>query len=146
MSHKPIPAYTETELWIVRQTLKERYGEDIRLEVATGEVRLDPSERVLTTCPALYWQARGANFVIVKVGTDRYRAQFYYRGFEQFATGKLDFDNIGDCIVTLLQVQSDHERERAAHGEKLPAAAGDQPQLNRPEPDEEWYYQPVIWE
>jgi hypothetical protein len=59
----------------------------------------------------LYWQERGANFVVFKVAAKRFRAQFYYGEAEQFGVGKDEFDELGDCVVTLLQVQSDHERQ-----------------------------------
>ena len=29
----------------------------------------------------------------------------------QYGTGKESFDNLGDCVVTLLQVQADHEQQ-----------------------------------
>lgn len=40
MSQKPIPDFTETELWVVRTTLKERYGKDIPIELAEDEIML----------------------------------------------------------------------------------------------------------
>ncbi len=40
MSQKPIPDFTETELWVVRTTLKERYGKDIPIELAEAEIML----------------------------------------------------------------------------------------------------------
>ena len=39
MSQKPIPEFAETELWVVRSTLKERYGRDIELQFADTEVQ-----------------------------------------------------------------------------------------------------------
>jgi hypothetical protein len=45
------------------------------------------------------------------VAAKRFRAQFYYGEAEQFGVGKDEFDELGDCVVTLLQVQSDHERQ-----------------------------------
>jgi hypothetical protein len=148
MLRKPIPGFTDTELWVVRETLKERYGQEIPLEVVSSDIRLDPADRDVTPCPALFWRERGANFVIFKTGTDRYRNQFYYRGFEQYGTGKFEFDNIGDCVVTLLQVQADHDRARAQRTEKGPAQADQpaKPATDKKDSDEEWYYQPVIWE
>ena len=40
---------TETEEWIVKTTLKERYGRDIELQYADAEIRLSPADRDLTS-------------------------------------------------------------------------------------------------
>ena len=32
-----------------------------------------------------------------------------YRGKEQYGTGKSEFDDIADCVVTMLQVRADKE-------------------------------------
>ncbi len=105
--------YTEAEQKLVTQTLLERYGSAVPTQVADADIELITGSGTLTTCPVLYWEARGANFVVFKIADSRYRAQFYYSDVEQFGTGHESFDNLGDCVVTLLQVQSDHERERA---------------------------------
>ena len=67
-------------------------------------------EAELTLCPTLYWNERGANFIICKVAIDRYRCQFFYSDADQYGTGHDEYDNIGVCAKTLLQVQSDHEQ------------------------------------
>ncbi|CAG0988793.1 hypothetical protein RHDC4_02368 [Rhodocyclaceae bacterium] len=105
--------FTDAETKLVGQALNERYGQAIPLQFADAEIQLIAESSELTTCPIVYWEARGANFVIFKLGDDRYRAQFYYSDVEQFGTGKEIFNNLGDCVITLLQVQSDHERTRA---------------------------------
>jgi len=113
MTESPIPDFTETELWLIKNTLKERYGEDVTVELADSELRLDPAVKTLTLCPTAYWRARGAQFVIFKTGENAYRCQFFYSANEQFGTGREVYDDLGQCVVTLLQVQSDHERDQA---------------------------------
>ena len=68
---------------------------------------------MLPLCPTIYWSERGAQFVVCKVADDRYRSQFFYSEAEQFGTGRDVYDDLKDCVVTLLQVQSDHERQLA---------------------------------
>jgi hypothetical protein len=104
--------FTESELNLIHQTLKERYEKDVEAQLADVEIRLSPGDHALTECPALFWSERGANFVLVKSGENEFRCQFYYRGNEQFGTGRDTYDELGDCIVTLLQAQADHEREQ----------------------------------
>jgi hypothetical protein len=105
----PIPDFTDSERQLVSQTLFERYGRQVPVEAADAELQLDPLFDDFSTCPTLYWVERGAHFVVFKVAAKRFRAQFYYGEAEQFGVGKDEFDEIGDCVITLLQVQSDHE-------------------------------------
>ncbi|MGE0081184.1 MAG: hypothetical protein AB7U81_07800 [Thiohalomonadaceae bacterium] len=108
---KNIADFSPTERQLVSQTLFERYGRQVPLEDADAELALEPDSDELTTCPTLYWEERGAHFVVFKTGNSRFRAQFFYSEAQQFGTGKEEFDNLGDCLITLLQVQSDHERQ-----------------------------------
>ena len=108
---KTIADFSSTERQLVAQTLRERYGRSVPLEEADAELELQPDSGELSLCPAMYWEERSAHFVIFKTGDSRFRAQFFYSEAQQFGTGKEEFDNIGDCVVTLLQVQSDHERQ-----------------------------------
>ena len=82
-----IPDFTDTETWSLRTVVKERYGKDVELQLADAELRLDPDSTTLTPCPAVFWSECGANFVIFKVGENRYRCQFFYGRREQFGTG-----------------------------------------------------------
>ncbi|HEX8987773.1 MAG TPA: hypothetical protein VF816_07420 [Rhodocyclaceae bacterium] len=108
----PVPDFNEAELKLAQQTLRERYGREIPIETAEAEIGIG-EDAELTPCPVLYWEERGAHFVVFKVGDNRYRAQFFYSEAQQFGTGKNEFNNLGDCLVTVLQVQSDHERQMA---------------------------------
>jgi hypothetical protein len=107
------PDFTETELAIVRDAVAERYGKPIEIQLAEAEIRPDPAARTLITVPAVFWSQRRANFIIFRLAKGRYRPQFFYRGYEQFGTGREAFDDIGDCVTAVLQVQADHERQLA---------------------------------
>ncbi len=103
-----IPDFTETEERIVQTTLKERYGRDLELQSADAEIRSNPADRELTTCSVLVWEAEDCHFVIFKTGEQRYRCQFYYRGYQQYGTGIQEYDDLTECAVSLLQAQADH--------------------------------------
>ncbi|MEW8512143.1 MAG: hypothetical protein AB2608_15010 [Candidatus Thiodiazotropha sp.] len=103
-----IPDITESELWIVDTTLKERYGEKVETQIADAEIRLMPSDRDLSSCPVVYWNREGGNFIIFKTGSRKYRCQFFYRGYQQYGTGVHEYDDLTECIVSLLQAQADH--------------------------------------
>lgn len=107
-----IPDFTDTELWVIRTTLKERYGHDAELQFGDAELRLDPVKPILTECPAVAWQGHEATFVIFKTGEGRYRAQFFYNVREQYGTGIEEYLDITECVTTLLQTQADQYRAR----------------------------------
>ena len=89
----------------------ERNGSLVPIQLADGERQLggDPSQ--LTVCSALYWNERGAHFVVCKVAASRYRCLLYYSEATQYGTGRDEYDSLENCALMLLQVQSDHERE-----------------------------------
>jgi len=107
-----IPDFNDAERWVVESALRERYGERMPIELADAEVRLDPDAPALATCPTIYWTARGAHFVIIKTGEDRYRCQFFYSADQQYGTARAEYDELADCVVSLLRAQADHEKER----------------------------------
>ncbi len=125
-----VPDFTDNEQRLVSQILLERYGRLIPQQAVEVELQLDPASEALTTCPALYWSALGAEFVVAKVAAERYRCQFFYSAEEQFGTGRDVYDNLGDCVTTLLRLQADHHQTRSGAltetlGGQAPAADED---------------------
>lgn len=111
-----IADFTEAELRTVRAALEERYGRPVEVELAESELRLNPHSFQLTVCPTLYWKVDDCHFVVFKTGASRYRCQFFYRVREQYGTGIEEYDDLADCVVTLLRVQADHELQRRGAG------------------------------
>ena len=97
----------DSEMWIIKTTLKERYGEDRELQMADGEIRLSPSDRELSSCPMVIWEDDGCHFVVMKTDDRKYRAQFFYRGYQQYGTGVHEYDDLTECTVGILQAQAD---------------------------------------
>jgi len=104
--------FTDSELYNVREMLTQRYKKDVEIELADCELQLDKSSELTTNCPTIFWHQRGANFVVFKVGAFRYRTQFFYTPHDQYGTGIDEYNNLAECVAAVLQVQSDHERER----------------------------------
>jgi hypothetical protein len=107
-----IPAMTDTERWVVTQAVKERFGREVPIEDVETEIRLHLDHRELTLCPGFYWLERGCHFVLSKTGVSRYRSMFFYRIRDRFATGREEYDDIGDCVTTLMKMQADEEAKR----------------------------------
>ena len=106
-----ISDFSDSELKLIGQTLFERYGRMVALQTGDAEIQLHAESGALDTCPVVYWEERGAHFVVFKLGDTRFKAQFFYNETTQYGTGKESFDNLGDCVVTLLQAQADHEQQ-----------------------------------
>jgi hypothetical protein len=114
-----IKDFSDAEQWAVNTTLRERWPKlDLDIQLADVEIKMYPHERELTVCPALFWQVGETSFIVIKVGDRAYRSQFYYKGFQQYGTGKSEFDDIADCITTLLQVHADKESDLRREKEK----------------------------
>ncbi len=131
-----IPDFTDSEFQLVNQILLERYGRLVPLQSVEVDLLLDPANREPTPCPALYWSELGAEFIVAKAGDQRFRCQFFYSENEIFGTGRDVYDNLDECVTTLLRLQADHHGTRAA---ALPQGAQKQP----PTTDED-YHGPVI--
>jgi hypothetical protein len=103
---------SKTEMWLIETTLKERYDKDNppAIELGDAEIRLYPSDRELTACPLVHWQFEGCHFVVFKTGDNRYRAQFFYRSY---GTGVREYNDLSECLVSLLQVQADHQAQES---------------------------------
>lgn len=108
---------TNAERWVVTNTLKERYGEEIPFDEVESEVRLYPGDRELTLCKGFFWEKDKCHFIVLKTGESKYRSQFFYRIHQQFNTGIDDFDDMGECVITLLQMQADYLAKNPKEGE-----------------------------
>jgi hypothetical protein len=108
---RPIKPFSARERNLVTQTLLERYGHPVPLQPVDAELQLNLLKEEFALCPSMMWKENGANFIVFKIGDERFRCLFYYNEATQFGTGKEVFDNLGDCVVTLLQVHTDQEEE-----------------------------------
>jgi hypothetical protein len=113
MTTAPIPDFTAAEQELVAQLLMRRYARPVEVQMADSELQLTRESVALTLCPTLYWCERGAQFAVCKTGAGRYRCQFFYSEATQYGTGRAEYDDLENCVMTLLQVQADHERQQS---------------------------------
>ena len=111
-----LPEFSDADIKLVQATLKERFGAEVvantEIKEAETEIRLSPGDRELTVCPALFWIVGDCAFVLSRTGPAEYRAMFYYSVKDRFATGKETYDNLGDCVISLLKVQEEEDAKR----------------------------------
>ena len=105
--------FTEAERELVADLLQQRYIRRVTPDLADSEVKLDPVDAELTICPTLCWCERGANFVVCKIASGRYRGQFFYADADQYGTGHDESPDLQHCVLALLRVQADHEARSA---------------------------------
>lgn len=108
---RPIKPFSARERNLVSQTLLERYGHAMPFQPVDAELQLNLLKEEFAMCPSIMWKESGANFIVFKTGDERFRCLFYYNEATLFGTGKDEFDNLGDCVVTLLQVHTDQIEE-----------------------------------
>lgn len=99
--------FDEEELEVLATLLERRYGRATAFECAEAELGGDPPQ----TCAAVLWEGRGAQFVVCKTGKSRYRAQFFL-GDAAALAGRPEYEDLAECVNTLLRLQSDEERAR----------------------------------
>ena len=98
-------SFSEIERETISSLLRKRYGKNVSFEEVECELDLGSGPQPF---PAIYWFERGANFVLVKA-RGKYRSQFFYTEADHYGTGRMEYDDLEDCVKTLLQVQADHE-------------------------------------
>jgi hypothetical protein len=110
-----IPDFSDTELQTIQSATEQRWNKEaVELHLADVEMSLNPDDQSLTSCPAVFWQVSDCNFVVIKSGECRYRCQFFYNNnIEPLGTGIKEFDELEQCVITLLRVQADHESIRS---------------------------------
>ena len=113
MARPPIPDFDDDQRALVAQLLHDRYGYDVEIDDAEAELEIDPFATEPVPCPTLYWNERGAHFVVSRIAAQRYRCEFFYDDGEHFGTGIERFEDLGLCVQVLLRTQADHERERS---------------------------------
>jgi hypothetical protein len=104
--------FTESEISKIRDLLALCYQKDIEIHLADSEVILSPDFEEPEQYPTVFWHAREANFMVIKTGMLTYRTQFFYTPHDQYGTGDDEYSDLEMCVAAVLQMQSDHERER----------------------------------
>lgn len=131
-----LPDFSDKERQLLNQILLERYSRIVPVQSVEVELLLSPGDAQPVPCPALYWNEHGVEFVVAKTGDERFRCQFFYSSDEIFGTVRETYDSLGDCVVTLLRLQADHQSTRSG---ALPEGARQQPQ-----PGDGDYFPPIV--
>jgi hypothetical protein len=141
-NNEPIPDITSHEMWLIQSTLNERYSTIVKAQQVDVELRLSPADRDLTICPAVFWEDGKCRFIIAKTFEDKrtgnrlYYSQFFYSMRHNYGTEEHEHKDLGDCVVNLLKLQEDFEKQQQENPEPvdLRGVAGHN-EINKPKKD-----------
>jgi hypothetical protein len=117
-----VSGYTEEQYSSAQAIVDKRYGEHIELLLADSDGPIDVDSGEASSCPALFWTARECNFIVLRTDEEVFLARYFYNPNEQFSTLQEHFNTIEDCVLGVLQAQSDHERELSEESDEAETA------------------------
>lgn len=97
--------FSPTEMDIIKAATSQRWAE-VDLHLADIEITRTALDEKTMLCPAVVWETADCTFVIVKVEAFVYKSVFYYLGTKQIDTGVNEYNDLKDCVLTLMKVQS----------------------------------------
>jgi hypothetical protein len=89
---------------IVKDTVCERWN-NVDIQLADVEVSRTSTSQS-TPYPALVWEASKCTFVVIKVDEAAYKCIFYYLGTQRFDTGVNEYEDLKECVVSIMKVQA----------------------------------------
>ena len=101
--------FSKHELAVIDDVLQKRYGHPVEMHRADIEF----GDAKAAEVPAVYWEHNGCHFIIARSEDNKFFSQFFYDDDDQYGTEKPFYEDIYECVMTLLQVQADHELKSA---------------------------------
>ena len=106
-----IAEFDADELALAAELLELRYGHAVAFELAEAEVPVAPGAAPIA-CAALFWERRGLQFVVCKIGDSRYRGEAFDAEGGTLGAGKgLEHVDLGDCMDALLRAMRSRRLE-----------------------------------
>jgi len=104
-----IADFTNSEQKAVSSTLEKRWKKgEVTVQMVDVNVSAENSLKGDIECPAFYWEYADYHFLIMKTGINQYRPQFFYQDTEEVGVETLEFDDIAECAMAILQLQANH--------------------------------------
>ena len=97
--------FNATELNIIKDATSKRW-KDVDIHLADIEITRTAKDEKTTLCPAAVWETADCTFVVSKVDEFVYKSVFYYLGTKQIDTGISEYNDLSDCVLTLMKVQA----------------------------------------
>ncbi len=101
--------FTDQEQIAFRTTLAKRWRKgEVDIQSVDVEVRIAESNEKSINCPAFYWEYGEYHFLLMKTDKNKFRPQFFYQNSEEIGVETLEFDDVAECAMALLKLQTNH--------------------------------------
>ena len=97
--------FSTTELNIIKKAIAGRW-KDINIHLADIDVAIASNDKKSTLCPAVVWETADCTFVIIKTAEFSYKNLFYYLGSQRFDTGIAQYNDLNECVLSLMKAQA----------------------------------------
>ena len=99
--------FAESEITTIQNAVDTRWKKDKKkVHLADIEITRTAKDEKTTLCPAAVWETADCTFVVIKVDEFVYKSVFYYLGTKQIDTGISEYNDLSDCVLTLMKVQA----------------------------------------
>ena len=99
--------YTQSEIDATKKLIDERWKDkDVTVHLADINYEKE-GEETSQPYPALVWEDKHSTFVVLKMGMLAYKSFFYYLKNKRYDTGVLEYNDLQECVTSLMQSQAD---------------------------------------
>ena len=86
---------------MVRNLGHQSYYEPVDIHLVNSEIMLSNNNGQLIEYPIIFWRARNANFVVIRMSIDQFPCQFFYTLDDQCGQGQEEHDSLEECVATV---------------------------------------------
>ncbi len=99
--------FNEHEINIAKKLIDNRWKNgNVNIHLADIEYTKE-NEESPKPYPALVWEYKVTTFVILKIANLTYKSFFYYKNNKRFDTGVLEYNDLHECVMTIMKAQAD---------------------------------------
>lgn len=99
--------FTQSEIDATKKLVDERWKDkNITVHLADIDYTKEEEETV-QAYPALVWEDKNTTFIVLKMGMLTYKSFFYYLKNKRYDTGILEYNDLQECVTSLMQSQAD---------------------------------------
>ncbi len=99
--------FTQSEIDATKKIVDERWKDkNITVHLADIDYAKEGDE-TSQPYPALVWEDKNTTFIVLKMGMLVYKSFFYYLKNKRYDTGVLEYNDLQECVTSLMQSQAD---------------------------------------
>ena len=111
--------FTASEIKLTQELIDNRWR-DAKVSINLADIDFTKTgEDNAKSYPAMVWEDKSTTFVILKMAAFNYKSFFYYLHDKRFDTGVDIYENLHECVDTLLKAQADFILSKSTKGLKV---------------------------